>query len=82
MAKFIDDLLKEPDGRYSRKSVIIMVSFIFTLGLGTYIAVDNRTHAEALTIFNSMLFFICTAIGIATVDKKILSKNTPKQEDI
>ena len=78
MKKFLSDLLKEPDGKYSRKSIITVIFTIFTVAIGVYAAIEEDPEA----IFNSSLIFLASLISINTIDKKIISVNKPKTEDI
>lgn len=71
--KLINDLLKSPSGKYSRKSVIIMITFIFTLCIGTYSTVFDK----GTSVFDSLLLFLATLLGIAVWDKKVQNKAVP-----
>lgn len=89
MSKLLNDLLKSPtNGKYSRKSVIIITTFVFTLLLGAFIVLSDKVlereiNRYGIDVFNSLLLFLATMLGISVVDKKIISKtDTPKEEDI
>jgi len=77
MKKLIDDLLKSPSGKYSRKSVIIIITFAFTIILGSYIVVAEVLNSYASGIFDSLLIFLSTLLSISIADKKILNKSVP-----
>lgn len=69
----LNDLLKQR-GKYSRKSVIIMITFLFILIIGGYIVIAEKCNSQAVEIFNSLLLFESVLLGIATADKKIKNK--------
>lgn len=77
--KLVDDTLKTPMGKWSRKSLMILTTFIFVLLLGTFITVsdkilDKEVNRYAIDIFNSLLLFEISLLGINEVSKKILNK--------
>lgn len=89
MSKLLKDLLTSPtNGKYSRKSIIIMTTFVFILLLGAFIVLSDKVlereiNRYGIDVFNSLLLFLATMLGISVVDKKIISKtDTPKEEDI
>lgn len=71
--KLINDLLKSPSGKYSRKSIIIMIVFLYTLGIGLYITVEDKSTS----VFDSCMLFLIALLGISVADKKILNKSVP-----
>lgn len=71
--KLIDDLLKSPNGKYSRKSVIIMLTFIFTLVIGAYATIEDKPTA----VFDSLLLFLTAMICGTIYDKKVENKSVP-----
>ena len=77
MNKLLNDLLKSPTGKYSRKSFMILVTFIFTLLLGTYIVLAEVLNAYASGIFDSLLIFLTALTGGAIYDKKVINKSVP-----
>jgi len=83
--KLIDDTLKNKDGIWSRKSIMILITFVFVLLLGTFIVVsdkvlDKPVNIYAIDVFNSLLLFLATMTGIAEASKKILNKQIPPEE--
>lgn len=79
-SKMINDTLKTPNGKWSRKSLTIVTTFIFVLVLGTFIVIsdwllDKEVNRYALDVFNSLLIFLGTLMGIAEAGKKIQNKN-------
>ena len=86
MGKFIDDIFKTPTGKYSRKSIIIMVTFIFTLLLGAFIVLSDKilereVNRYAADVFDSLLIFLGVMIGVISADKKFTNKTDPKPEE-
>ena len=77
MNKLLNDLLKSPTGKYSRKSFMIIVTFIFTLLLGTYIVLAEVLNVYASGIFDSLLIFLTFLTGGTIADKKIINKSVP-----
>jgi len=77
MKKLIDDLLKSPSGKYSRKSVMIIITFLITLGLGIYIVIAEVLNTYASGIFDSLLLFLIALTGGTILDKKVLNKSVP-----
>jgi len=83
--KLIDDTLKNKDGIWSRKSLTILVTFIFVLLLGTFIVISDKilqkeVNHYAIDVFNSLLLFLTALLGITEVSKKILNKEIPPEE--
>lgn len=83
--KLIDDTLKNKDGIWSRKSLTILVTFIFVLLLGTFIVISDKilqkeVNHYAIDVFNSLLLFLTALLGITEVSKKILNKEIPTEE--
>lgn len=75
----LNDILKSR-GKYSRKSLIIMISFLFILATGGYIVISDSCTPQAVDIFNSMLLFESVLLGISVVDKKLENKIEEKTE--
>ena len=80
MKKIINDTLKSPNGKWSRKSLTMLTSFFVCIVLGTYIVISNyitqtpiATHA--IDVFNGFLLLVGTLSGITVWDKQTLSKN-------
>jgi len=75
--KLINDLLKSPNGKYSRKSFMVIVTFIITMILGIYIVVAQVLNTYASGIFDSLLLFLAAITGLTSADKKIANKSVP-----
>lgn len=79
--KILNDLLKSPNGKYSRKSFYGLVTFVYVLGLGVYVTITNGSTG----VFDSMLIFLGTLILSTIADKKLLNKsvlNTSQEETL
>ncbi len=77
--KIINDTLKTPRGKWSRKSLTILTTFIFVLILGTFIVVsdkflDKEVNSYAIQVFNSLLLFLTALMGLTEASKKVLNK--------
>lgn len=87
MNNFINSLLKSPSGKFGRKSFIILTTFIFVLLLGTFIVLSDKilereVNRYAIDVFNSLLIFLGTLLGMSVAEKKIPSKSQDlKPED-
>lgn len=77
MKKLIKDLLQSPSGKFSRKSFMIMITFFFTLALGTYIVLAEVLNTYASGIFDSLLIFLTAIISGSIYDKKVANKSIP-----
>jgi len=83
--KLIDDTLKNKDGIWSRKSIMTLITFLFVLGLGTFIVVSDRflktsINVNAITVFQSLLVFLGALTGITEISKKFENKQIPPEE--
>jgi hypothetical protein len=79
MRKLINDTLKEK-GKYSRKSLTVLVTFLFILALGTFIVISDKilekeVNRYAIDVFNSLLVFLTLLMGLTEAGKKLLNKN-------
>jgi hypothetical protein len=78
--KIIDDTLKSPNGKYSRKSLTSFVAFVFALGLGLYIVIsdyiiEREINRYAIDVFQSLLLLVGATLGLTVWDKQNLYKN-------
>lgn len=78
MWKIIVDTLTQNE-RWSRKSIMLTVSFAMTIATGALIVVSGtilgkESSSSAVEVFDSLLIFVCILSGVTVVDKKI--KNT------
>ena len=84
--KIIDDTLKAPNGKWSRKSLTILVTFAFVLLLGTFITISDKilereVNKYSIEVFNSLLLFLTALMGILEVSKKVVNKQAPVNEE-
>lgn len=72
--RLIDDTLKSPDGKWSRKSLTMLVSFVICVILGGYIVVsdkvlDQEVNQYAIEVFDSFMILVATLSGVTVLDK-------------
>lgn len=85
MKKLIEDTLMT-NGRWSRKSLTTITTFIFVLALGTFIVISDKileksVNIYAITVFQSLLVFLGTLMGITEFSKKVANKQAPLNEE-
>lgn len=83
--KIVNDTLMT-NGRWSRKSLTTVTTFIFVLSLGTFIVIsdkilDKPVNGYAITVFQSLLVFLGALMGITEVGKKFSNKQVPINEE-
>lgn len=79
MKKIITDTLMT-NGKWSRKSLSILITLSFTLTLGAFIVVsdkilDKEVNKYAIDVFNSLLIFVGTLMSVTEAGKKFINKN-------
>lgn len=85
--KIINDTLKGPNGKYSRKSLTMFVSFIACVILGSYIVFSNYLtttpiNTNAIDVFEGFLILVGALSGISVWDKQVLfSKKKVNEEN-
>ena len=80
MKKLINDTLKSPNGKWSRKSLTMFVSFVASLILGGYIVVSNYitktpVAENAVDVFQGFMLLVGALSGVTVWDKQNLYKN-------
>jgi len=83
---YFEDLLRSPAGIYSRKSFVILITFLVTMFLAIYISIsdiilDKEITSKAVDVFDSLLIFLATVLGLATADTKINDKKTIEEKE-
>ena len=81
----INDTLKTR-GEWSMKRLTAFVVINFVLTLGTFIVVsdkllDREVNRYAIDVFNSLLIFLATLMGIAEFGKKLANKDLKSEEE-
>lgn len=81
----INDTLKTR-GKWSMKRLTAFVVINFVLTLGTFIVVsdkllDREVNRYAIDVFNSLLIFLATLMGIAEFGKKLANKDLKSEEE-
>ena len=80
MKKIIDDTLKSPNGKWSRKSLTSFFAFWVALALGLYIVVsdyiiEREINRYAIDVFQSLLLLVGATLGLTVWDKQTMQKN-------
>ena len=80
MKKLINDTLKSPNDKWSRKSLTMFVSFVASLILGAYIVVSNYitktpVAENAVDVFQGFMLLVGALSGVTVWDKQNLYKN-------
>ena len=84
--KILNDILKSPAEKYSMKRIIIFVVMVFILLLGTFIVLSDKVlehevNRYAIDVFDGLLIFVASLLGLAEVGKKFLNKVEQKDEE-
>lgn len=77
--KLICDTLKTPNGKWSRKSLTMFVSFSITIWLGAYIVFSDRVlereiNRYAIDVFYGFMALTMAMAGVAEIGKKFANK--------
>lgn len=80
----LNKLTKTPTGKVSRKSFMMIVSFIITMFVGIWIVICDTLINVPLTtiskeVFDSLLIFVASLTSASVIDKKITTKNKPEE---
>jgi len=83
MKQIIDSTLKSPNGKWSRKSLTLFISFAISIILGTYITLSDFILKEeinkyAIEVFNGFMLLVAALTGATVVDK-FATKNPNNQ---
>ena len=74
MKKIINDTLKSPNGKWSRKSLTMFASFLATVLLGIKIVFSKEVNTSAIDVFQGFLLLVGALSGITVWDKQNLNK--------
>ena len=85
MGKLLDDTLKSPTGKWSRKSLTMLTSFVISILLGGYIVIsdyliETQINQYAIEVFNAFMILTGTLSGVTVLDKKFESKEKSDPE--
>jgi len=80
MKKILNDTLKGPSGRYSRKSLTMLTSFSISIILGLYIVFSDRIlnkeiNRYAIDVFYGFLMLTGGLSGVTVWDKSRNNNN-------
>jgi hypothetical protein len=67
--KLINDTLKSPEGKWSRKSLTTLVSFINAIAVGWYIIAVPEVNIYAISVFYGFLGLGGGTLALTVVDK-------------
>lgn len=78
--KLFNDTLKGPDGKFSRKSIIMMSAYLVSVVLGGYIVFTERhVNVYAIDVFNGFLI-LSGGVSIISVYDKIKNKDNGQSD--
>lgn len=85
MKNLIKDTLKNPQGKWSRKSLTMFASFAFSILLGTYIVVsdkilDEEVNRYAIEVFDSFMILVGALSGVTVLDKMVPNRETKNKD--
>jgi len=74
MRKLINDTLKSPNGKWSRKSLTLFSSFVVSLVLGFYIVLSDfflkvEINKFSIEVFDSFMLLVAALTGATVADK-------------
>lgn len=69
LKKIIDDTLKNKEGKWSRKSLTVITSFILAIFVGLWIVLKGHSSGEALSVFYGFLALGGGSLGLTVIDK-------------
>jgi hypothetical protein len=78
--KIIDDTLKSPNGKWSRKSLTSFFAFWIGLVLGGFIVVSDyflkeEVNRYAIDVFQTLMLLVGATLGLTVWDKQTMYKN-------
>lgn len=86
MNKIINDTLKSPNGKWSRKSLTMFVSFVVSIVLGGYIVMCNYitetpVAENAVDIFQGFMLLTGALSGVTSWEKQSMYKKETEVQD-
>lgn len=79
MSKIIDDTLKSPNGKWSRKSLTSFFAFWLALlyeGVLPFLGLETKEY-----VFTTMMLLVGATLGLTVWDKQTMYKNDKKETD-
>jgi hypothetical protein len=72
--KLFENTLKSPNGKWSRKSLTLFVSFVVSIILGVYIVssdfiLDKEINKYAIELFKGFMILVASLKGATVVEK-------------
>lgn len=85
--KIIDDTLKSPEGKWSRKSLTMFTSFIVSVIMGFYIVISHYFTVNPISNYSFDVFiaFLASSLGMSAMtllDKFNVRKNNDSSSSI
>ncbi len=81
--KIINDTLKSPNGKWSRKSLTLFVSFVITIVIGTHIVLAPSfgiiVNDYTIKVFDGFMFLV-VGLTLGTIVDKFSPKQKEEQE--
>lgn len=78
--KIINDTLKSPNGKWSRKSLTMFTSFVLAIVHGSYIVVAKEVNHYAIEVFFGFLLLAGGTSALTVYDKIKTRKDETSQE--
>jgi hypothetical protein len=78
--KIINDTLKGPDGKYSRKSLTTFISMAISILTGIYIVVSDYFLGREINQYAIMVFYGFLGLGGGTLGLTVIDKIKNKTE--
>ena len=80
VSRIINDTLKGPDGKYSRKSLTTFISMAISILTGTYIVVSDYFLGREINQYAIMVFYGFLGLGGGTLGLTVIDKIKNKTE--
>lgn len=82
--KLLNDILKL-NGKYSKKAIYAATAFLVAIVLGVFIVVSDlflkqEVNRYSIEVFETLLLFTATLLGIAEAGKKFINKINPNAD--
>jgi len=81
MRKLIDDTLKGPNGKNSRKSWTSFLSFLLAIITGLYIVFSKEVNPYAISVFQGFLILGGSVLGMTVIDKIPFTRKGKTEND-
>ena len=84
--KIIDDTLKSPDGKWSRKSLTSFFAFWIGMLLGGYIVISDyflqvEVNRYAIDVFQTLMILVGATLGLTVWDKQSIYREKKSESN-